>query len=118
MTTPTSEERREVAERLRRLDVSITSRDTLEGAVDKFITAVYGGQPFSPVSYSVRNSCGLGYALADLIDPTCHAEQDYDCDEPVQGRWWRCGACGERFAYERGLSPRFCPECGARLVSE
>lgn len=56
--------------------------------------------------------------LAELIDPTCDAEQDYDRDEPIQGRWWKCDVCGERFIYERGFAPRFCPECGARVVNE
>lgn len=56
--------------------------------------------------------------LADLIDPTCDAEQDYDRDEPIQGRWWKCDVCGERFIYERGFAPRFCPECGARVLNE
>jgi hypothetical protein len=65
----TDNQRREVAKRLRGLDVVITSRDTLEKAMDKLMKAVYGERPFSPVRYSVRNLCGLGYALADLIEP-------------------------------------------------
>ena len=88
---PTSDERREVAERLRGLDVEITSHDTLERAVDKFMKAVCGDIPFSPIRYSVRNLCGLANMLADLIDvPTtrnvatdktqCHAPQDFMCE--------------------------------------
>lgn len=107
---PTSDVRREIAERMRGpFDVCECVRHTyLNGTI-------FGMQVCARDELELRN--GMRH-LADLIDPTCHAEQDYDCDEPVQGRWWRCGACGERFAYERGLSPRFCPECGARLVSE
>ena len=63
------EKRREVAARLRGLDTEITSRDTLERAVDKFMKAVCGDIPFSPIRYSVRNLCGLAAMLADLIDP-------------------------------------------------
>ena len=114
-----SDERREVAERLRRLDVSITSRDTLEGAVDKFMTAVYGGQPFSPVSYSVRNLCGLGYALVDLIDPTCHVvgtiSMDWSDGSTVYIHKMSCGHTRETSLPE---PPEYCDECGARLVSD
>lgn len=63
------EKRREVSARLRGLDVEITSRDTLERAVDKFMKAVCGDIPFSPIRYSVRNLCGLAAMLVDLIDP-------------------------------------------------
>lgn len=63
-----SDERREVAERLRKLDVEIASRDTLEQAVNKFMKAVCGDTPFSPSRYSVRNLCGLADILADMID--------------------------------------------------
>lgn len=63
------DKRREVAARLRGLDVEITSRDTLERAVDKFMKAVCGEIPFSPIRYSVRNLCGLANMLAGLIDP-------------------------------------------------
>lgn len=63
------DKRREVAARLRGLDVEITSRDTLERAVDKFMKAVCGDIPFSPIRYSVRNLCGLAAMLADIIDP-------------------------------------------------
>lgn len=65
----TNDERREVAKRLRGLDAVITSRDTFERALDKFMRAVCGERPFSPVRYSVRNLCGLANILADLIDP-------------------------------------------------
>ena len=107
---PTSEERREVAARLRELAEG--KSPMAECSVDDLYIALGLPRSCAGIEYAV-----IGY-LADIIYPTCHAEQDYDCDEPVQGRWWRCGACGERFTYDRGLSPRFCPECGARLVDE
>ncbi len=107
-----SDERREVAERLRGLDVEITSRDTLERAVDKLMKAVCGDIPFSPIRYSVRNLCGLANILADLIDPTCHME-DVDTELGGYQGTGLCSECGEL------LIPRmrFCPNCGARVTS-
>ena len=35
-----------------------------------------------------------------------------ECDEYPQGRWWLCEECGQRFLYERGFKPHYCPECG------
>ena len=114
----TSEERREVAERLRGLDSEITSCDTLERAVDKFMKAVLGERPFSPIRYSVRNLCGLGYVLADLIDPTCHV---------VNSGEWRgrpigsaCSVCHAPLypstAWAHGM--RYCSQCGHRVVDD
>lgn len=127
----TSDERREVAARLRGLDVKITSRDTLERAVDKFMKAVCGDIPFSPIRYSVRNLCGLANMLADLIDlPTCNMDvmttderADYECSEHIM----RCLNCGAEFGYvlysEDGDvsmddKPNYCPHCGTRVVSD
>lgn len=53
-----------------------------------------------------------------LMDKTCQIEQDYDCDEYPQARWWRCHGCGARFLYERGMHPTYCPECGLQRVGE
>lgn len=102
-------ERREVAKRLRGLGATITNRDTLEQAVDKFMKAVYGERPFSPVRYSVRNLCGLGCVLADLIDPTCTVETR----EYVATTCRVCSECGWPIAPDMS----YCPGCGARVVS-
>ena len=111
------QERREVAKRLRVLDATITNRDTLEQAVDKFMKAVRGDIPFSPIRYSVCNLCGLAVILADLIDrPTCRNEEDsYD-------RTFLCSACGyEAYTYgDSNCNPHdfsYCPECGEEVVS-
>lgn len=112
----TSEERREVAARLRGLDAEITSRDTLGQAVDKFMKAVYGERPFSPVRYSVRNICGLGCVLADLIDPTCEVEGSgplYMGDETEF-----LLSCGHVADMVTDCPPAFCPKCGARVVDD
>lgn len=63
------EERRKVARRLRKLDHVVTNRDTIESGVNKFIKAVYGDRPYSPIECSTRNLCGLAMTLANLIDP-------------------------------------------------
>lgn len=113
----TSDERIEAAARLRGLDSAITSRNTLEQAVDKLLKATYGERPFSPIRYSVRNLCGLGYVLADLIDPTCHVRGYGHPDEfrVVKG----CSACHYGW-YEDvfGRPYRYCPHCGARVVDD
>ena len=119
----TDEERREVAKRLRGHDIVITSHDTLEKAMDKLMKAVYGERPFSPVCYSVRNLCGLGYALADLIDrPTCrNVGDDY---------MFQCSECGAKFepvtvngneygdVFYTPLKPLYCSACGAMVVEK
>ena len=112
------EERREVAKRLRVLDATITNRDTLEQAVDKFMKAVCGDIPFSQIRYSVRNLCGLAGILADLIDrPTC---QMVECTIDNGPCAWgmRCTASGEEFGrVEPDDGWHYCPNCGAEVVS-
>ena len=120
------EERREVAARLRGLDVKITSRDTLERAVDKLMKAVCGDIPFSPIRYSVRNLCGLANMLADLIDrPTCCNVYDEIYDEYEGGRCengFKCSKCGEIVedceGYRVTGTFNYCPKCGREVVSE
>ena len=109
----TSEERREVAARLRGLDSAITSRDTLEQAVDKLLKATYGERPFSPMRYSVRNLCGLGYVLADLIDPTCYIES---VDSTGRLLAYRLSCWDTAYVAHPALRPSYCPICGARVV--
>lgn len=112
------EERREVAKRLRGLDATITNRNTLEQAVDKFMKAVRGDIPFSPIRYSVRNLCGLADILADLIDrPTCSIKRGY------QTTWGVCSRCGALVNAERAVSTateylptRYCPNCGVEVA--
>lgn len=110
------EERREVAKRLRGLDATITNRDTLEQAVDKFMKLVHGDIPFSPIRYSVRNLCGLAGILADLIDrPTC---QMVECTIDNGSRSWgmRCTACGKEFEHMKpSYGWHYCPNCGAEV---
>ncbi len=130
--TPTSEERREVAKRLRKLPsdtyaaikeweecgLSIYADISDEADYSQIYDAVFGVFPaeyMRPGDYEE-----LHERLADLIEPTptCRAEQDYDRDIRIRVRWWKCKGCGEHFVYERGFAPRFCPECGKRLVTD
>lgn len=112
-----NEERRKVARRLRELDHVVTNRDTIESGVNKFIKAVYGDRPYSPIECSTRNLCGLAMTLANLIDrPTCKNIAD-----PYDGSFFECSKCGERWELSCG-SPAdnhlgFCPRCGAEVVS-
>lgn len=117
-----NDERREVARRLRGLDHVVTNYDTIESGVNKFIKAVYGDRPYSPIECSTRNLCGLAMTLADLIErPTCFDTESND------SKSFTCSACG--FSESKlVISPftlsflwvkpsyRYCPNCGAEVV--
>ena len=102
------DERREVAARLRSLDVHdwndfMDEVDSLETAIGCSI-----GQDWQDQNWWHR--------LADLIDPpTCKNLATHLVDELV------CSACGERvdIAYldsEDDYRVRYCPGCGAKVV--
>lgn len=108
------DERREVAERLRRC-----ARET-NGTYDftmylSYWVGVDGptvdeGNPFT-VAADRRCAERTLEKLADLIDPTCRMEPE--------GEGFRCSACGtyhDMSGFEEFPWPR-CPECGARVVS-
>lgn len=46
---------------------------------------------------------------------TCTVEQDYDADDE-DCRIWQCFSCDSKFPLFRGCIPRFCPNCGAKVV--
>lgn len=122
---PTDEERREVAARLRE------SRSFVDGlgrcgmtqnVLDTFERIL------ECVGYETGNAFDF---LADLVEPaperTCRMANARYTDEllAVQEEVWatpedtvafRCGACGFVFRYERGVVPRYCPDCGAKVV--
>lgn len=112
----TSDERREVASALRG-DPNDTiipqSRDGFEGMT--YHEAAYR---FWDICRRVRDAADVDIdysttsVLADLIDPTCEVNDD--------NRWasdfdYVCRACGEHFS--TCGKPKFCPGCGARVVS-
>ena len=118
MAAPTSDERREVAERLRdeaggfrRLEKEWGHEPTIDLGD---VTAVFQDVAhFAGLDGTVR-TCVLLDRLADLIDPTCH---DFGGEEGTNGEGYdfACSACG----YVCDLAePRFCPNCGARVVDE
>ena len=107
-----SDERREVAARLR---TDVSEEECIDYAVFRIIKDVLW----------VNGAWGAKAAriLADLIDPTCH-------DTLPDWGPFECSECGTQFSVipvyigPDGTSehdeekPRFCPNCGARLVGE
>lgn len=100
----TSEERREVAERLREY-----SNDVLkDGSLLKTLKDVTGAGSWRYVLDS----------LADLIDPTCKVSSV----EPVEDEvgltvgWEFHLTCGHTVEMQWNEAPVYCPECGARVA--
>ena len=101
--TPTSDERREVAERLRETRGIMAFVDALGIDVDS--------------DWCWTDVCKR---IADLIDPkTC---QMVECIIDHGSRSWgmHCTACGEEFEHmDVGSKPfDYCPNCGARVVPD
>jgi len=88
--TPTRNERREVAEKLRHASHTDANLDvTIAIAILDTIGEVH--RPIAAV-------------VADLIDPTCTSVLAKD----------KCSVCGEPL----GSHANYCPKCGARVVSD
>lgn len=107
--TPTSEERRKVAERMR------SPFDVCECVGHTYINGtLYGMQVCARDELALRDGMRR---LADLIDPTCHVRGFGHPDEfrVVKG----CSVC-HRGWYEDvfGRPYRYCPHCGARVVDD
>jgi hypothetical protein len=107
--TPTSDERRDVARKLRGITpIDLFGYESLYGGICNAVARCIGFD---------KNPDSVGdfiYRLADLIDPTC---RDFGGEEGTNGECYdfACSACG----YVCDLAePRFCPNCGARVVSE
>lgn len=90
---PTSEERREVAERLRKTR-----------GIMAFVEAL-GIDPDGDWYWT-----DVSRRVADLIDPTCHLL-------PSSDGGFGCDRCYTWFPSMKEKQ-RFCPECGARVVDE
>lgn len=105
--TQTSEERREVAERLKAYPLESVKADHK------------GKDPLqlpADVMYDLMDIAGVGEdfdsllpSLADLIDPTCEV---VPFDEESM-RLPHCSRCGEPMLKPW---PNFCPHCGARVT--
>ena len=113
-------ERREIAERMR------GPFDVCECVGHTYISGtLYGMQVCAKDELELRDGMRR---LADLIDPTCSMDAvdtgeqaDYECREHIM----HCSNCGTEFGYvlygEDGDvsmddKPKFCPECGKRVV--
>ena len=97
--TPNSDERREVAERVRKTHGIMAFVDALGIDVDS-------DWCWTDVSRRV----------ADLIDPTCHIEDDDWASKQCMGPMLSCDRCGNAFPEINGPY-QYCPCCGARVVS-
>lgn len=103
-----SEERRQVAERLR-----VYSHDFNFGD---------NPHPFWYVMKAVFADCKphsyyeIFARLADLIDPTCEMEDAGDVPASVKDNLstFFCSECGSPIYND--MSPSYCPYCGARVV--
>ena len=110
----TSEERREVAARLR------------EAAIDDgHVGRPYGEQGFQVTLRRIIVTSNpkrptLYARLADLIDPTCEVSSvETYCNELGQlGGWEFHLTCGHSFQRPWNEPPAYCPNCGARVVGE
>lgn len=109
---PTSDERREVAERLRakyreRNAPGMFEVQDVYMQRSNYLQDLVGCLPDGDSAFTV---------LADLIDPTCE-----DVSEPPEsGGFWpaphfKCSVCGTQHVSVGYV--RYCPNCGARVVS-
>ena len=115
---PTTDERREVAARLRELadTGAYASKETmpLVGAL-LFVTNIDATRGAAE---------DIMRGLADLIEPeperTCRMEIDWDYDGgcPAYYRDYVCSECKEDFIYYKNSRVSYCPNCGAKVVGE
>ena len=106
MTAPTSDERREVAERLRK---AADFDEWLDLTIENAIFGVFG---------EVRRP--IADNLADLIDPVCHlvgttSEEGLYDGLTIFRHELSCGHTCETVWLE---PPAYCDVCGARVVSD
>ena len=100
---PTSEERREVAARLREAWPEAGGMEEVWEVLDPILGTHDGPDVYKAWEQTFNR-------LADLIDPTCEIKDD--------NRWtsdfaYVCRACGEHFS--TCGEPRYCPGCGRRI---
>lgn len=123
---PTSEERREVAHKLRELADENEVTGTPELFADLF--GILGDEPPKSSGYptlddiEARDSA-LMHRLADLIDPqerTCRMERVGS--DAIAAGWYACSECGLVYPPCNDeiakWALRFCPHCGAKVVTD
>ena len=116
--TPTSDERREVAARLRK-EANGYRRNRAHGVRTEIdlgdVPGVFQDMThFCWLHGTVRCEDMLD-RLADLIDPTCHIEDDDWASQQCMGPMLSCNRCGNAFPEINGPY-QYCPCCGARVV--
>lgn len=106
---PTNDERREVADGLRR------QVKRLGPQMDAHEFAHYGADVID--AYSELRWDQMMLRLADLIEPeerTCRVIMKWD---GLDGRDHVCSKCGTYFDDKKWHEQKFCPNCGARVVA-
>ncbi len=122
----TSDERQEVAERLRGNIVYARMHD-LNGdcamGSDKFVETrctLYNDIASCIEEYGNFNLSAeeVFTRLADLMDPTCHMEYDGHVPDSVKDALgvYFCSECGSPIYND--VEPAYCPYCGARVVTD
>lgn len=108
----TSNERREVAERLRG-DASCSENSPRE-VVESYLGIEYDGADVMEESYTSESLL----RLADLIDPTCSMEYGGHMPDSVKDALgvYFCSECGSPIYND--MEPTYCPYCGARVVRD
>ncbi|AKT48220.1 hypothetical protein ADJ70_03365 [Olsenella sp. oral taxon 807] len=118
-----SDERRDVARRLLECRRDAREYDDREAdvALAPKLVMKNGNSMYRNVAGSLEEggNFSLGYEqaiyrLADLIDPTCEANNLAD------GEYY-CSECGSNLGIEiedESLLPNYCPECGARVTGD
>lgn len=116
---PTSEERREIAARLRTL---AHDNQGLLGAVRMQYVVEVGTRILGTAG--LPDCAHVFMRYADLIDPTCRNKQiAYNRTAPLEFRTdnFICSACGETFCADgdgvnHPIDWAYCPNCGARVT--
>ena len=107
--TPTRDERREVAKRMR-----VYSHDFDFGDSDPFCYVAKAA--FGDVD--VHTYYSVFARLTDLIDPTCEMDDAGDVPASVKDNLntFFCSECGSPIYND--VNPSYCPYCGARVVDD
>ena len=108
----TSEDRIEVAERLRQMADEHDATEASRVARALGLEYKVYGTVVAFDSADIRN-------LADLIDPTCHlVSTTFHSWSDGSAAFYHELSCGHMCETVWGKPPSYCPECGARVVDE
>jgi rubrerythrin len=107
----TSDERREIAARLRDY-AQLRNCYPFEAFYVRLNIALFGDNGWD------RTDGDVFERLADLIDQTCEMEPMPTCVPHHRFSRWRCRKCGlVSFTPFNATGPRYCPYCGHRWVT-